>query len=83
MTLENFIILPEQRQKEILVDAHKLDERIDNSTKIEFFGIDDFFVEVKTCFLERYRKITNYYQSNNIPPTYSNKVTNYVMNRKG
>ena len=83
MTLENFIILSEQRQKEILVDADKLDERLDNSTKYEFFGIEDFFVEVKTCFAERYRKITNYYQSNNIPPTYLKNVSNYIISRKG
>lgn len=81
MTLEEFTALPEQRQKQILVDADKVDERTDDQTRYEYFGIDNFIVEVKTSFLHKYRKIIHCYHLNDIPISYSKQVNNYLKDK--
>ena len=83
MTMEEFTALPEHRQKEILVDADKVDEITDDQTRYEFFGIDNFFVEVKTSFLHKYRKIIHCYYSKDIPLSYSKKVFKYLKDKIG
>ena len=74
MTIEEFKMLPEQRKKEILVDADKVAELVEESSRNELFQIDDFFVEVQISFLKRYRKILDIYSKINLPEIYSGKA---------
>lgn len=72
MTIQDFNSLPEQRKKEIIVDAEKLGEYQDrDSTRYELFKVDKFFVEVKVSFSHRYRKILNSYLMNEVPSVYA------------
>lgn len=73
MSIEEFVSLPEQRKKEIIVDADKVGEYADDQAKYELFRIDRFFVEVKVSFIKRYRKISNTYFKKDIPLNYALK----------
>ena len=46
MEIEYFDSLPNQRKKEIIVDAIKVAEYTDGLAKYELFNVDSFFVEV-------------------------------------
>jgi hypothetical protein len=82
MTFDDFQALPEHRQKELLVDAEKLDQHLMNNKRLELYRIDDFFVEVITSFEYRYRKIVNCYNWKDIPFFYSATVLNHISRKE-
>ena len=76
MSIEDFNSLPEQRKKEIIVDAIKVAEHEEDIVKFELFRIDNFFVEVSRSIIKRFRKVTNTYLPNNLPAIYANRLVN-------
>ncbi len=72
MTIEDYKTLPEQKKKEILVDAHKVGEVNDEYGRRELYQVDNFYVEVFINFVKHFRKILDIYSVKDIPSLYRN-----------
>lgn len=57
MTLDQFLLLSEKEQENILQHATKLTERIDGDNKFELFEYESFFIETKFSLLRNTRAI--------------------------
>ena len=64
MTLEEFNKLSDKNKKELLIDAKKVSERVDEVATTELFQIDGFYIEVSRSVTHRFRKIINTYPLN-------------------
>lgn len=74
MTLEDFTVLPEQEKRMVLFDANKVDERIDQINRYELFKVDQFFIEVKTCLVGKFKRFIQPYTLKDLPLEYCGKV---------
>ena len=64
MTLEEFNKLSDKNKKELLIDAKKVSEHVDEVATTELFQIDGFYIEVSRSVTHRFRKIINTYPLN-------------------
>jgi hypothetical protein len=77
VSFENFNSLSDKQKKDLLVDAKKVSEYQQDLVRYELFTLEDFYVEVKIDFLQRYRIITGAYSLQNIPKRYTGQIAKF------
>ena len=70
MSIEDYNKLTDRQKKQLLVDAEKIGEYVDDIASFEVFRLDHFFVEVSKSVTHKFRKILNVYLVNDIPKRY-------------
>ncbi len=67
MTIDIFNFLDEQKKVELIFDADKITEKVDNGANYNLFQIDNFFVEVKTSLEGKFKRSFTTYSLNELP----------------
>ncbi len=74
MTIENFNTLNEQQKVELIFDANKITEKVDNEANYQLFEINDFFVEAKTSLEGKFKRSFTTYSLKELPVEYAGEV---------
>ena len=74
MTVETFNNLNEQRKVQLIFDANKITEKVDNEANYQLFQIDDFFVEAKTSLEGKFKRTFATYSLKELPAEYVGEV---------
>lgn len=74
MTIENFNNLTEQQKVELIFDANKITEKVDNEANYQLFQVDNFFVESKTSLEGKFKRSFNAYTLQDLPVNYMGEV---------
>lgn len=74
MTIENFNNLNEQQKVELIFDANKITEKVDNEANYQLFQINDFFVEAKTSLEGKFKRSFTTYSLKELPVEYAGEV---------
>lgn len=74
MTIEIFNTLNEQQKVELIFDANKITEKVDNETNYQLFQIDNFFVEAKTSLEGKFKRSFTTYSLKELPAEYAGEV---------
>ncbi len=74
MTIENFNTLNEQQKVELIFDANKITEKVDNEANYQLFEINDFFVEAKTSLEGKFKRSFTTYSLKELPVEYAGEI---------
>lgn len=74
MTPEKFNSLNEQHKVELIFDANKITEKVDNKANYQLFQINNFFVEVKTSLEGKFKRSFTTYTLKELPVEYAGEV---------
>ena len=74
MTIENFRNLSYQQKVELIFDANKITERVDNEANYQLFQIDNFFVEAKSSLDGKFKRSFTTYTLRELPVSYVEEV---------
>lgn len=74
MTIDEFKSLDEQQKVQLIFDANKITEKIDNEANYQLFQIDNFFVETKTSLEGRFKRSIKTYTLKELPADYAGEV---------
>ncbi|MCW3115717.1 MAG: hypothetical protein JWR18_4113 [Segetibacter sp.] len=74
MTIDDFKILEEHQKVQLIFDANKITEKIDNESNYQLFQIDNFFVETKTSLEGKFKRSIKTYALKELPVDYVGEV---------
>jgi hypothetical protein len=74
MTIEDFKTLNEHQKVQIIFDANKITEKIDNEANFQLFQIGNFFVETKTSLEGKFKRCIKTYTLKELPLDYAGEV---------
>jgi hypothetical protein len=74
MTIENFKNLNHQQKVELIFDANKITEKVDNEANYQLFQIDNFFVEAKSSLDGKFKRSFTTYTLRELPVSYVEEV---------
>lgn len=74
MTIEKFETLNEQQKVELIFDANKITEKVDNEANYQLFQVDSFFVEAKTSLEGKFKRCFTSYALKDLPADYISEV---------
>jgi hypothetical protein len=74
MTIETFNKLSEQEKVELIFDANKITEKVDNEANYQLFQIDNFFVEAKRSLDGKFKRSFIAYSLKELPVEYAGEV---------
>ncbi len=74
MTIENFNMLDEHKKVELIFDAVKITEKIDEDSNYQLFKIDNFYVETKTSLEGKFKRRFKTYTLKELPLDYAGEV---------
>lgn len=74
MTIENFNMLSEPQKVELIFDANKITEKVDNDANYQLFQIDSFYVEAKTSLEGKFKRSFTTYTLKELPVEYASEV---------
>ncbi|MCW3107304.1 MAG: hypothetical protein JWQ09_1810 [Segetibacter sp.] len=74
MTIDDFKILDDHQKVQLIFDANKITEKIDNEANYQLFQIDNFFVETKTSLVGKFKRSIKTYTLKELPIDYAGEV---------
>lgn len=74
MTIEIFNTLRQQQKVELIFDADKITEKVDNETNYQLFKIANFFVEAKTSLEGKFKRCFTAYTLKELPADYMSEI---------
>lgn len=74
MTAEDFKILEDRQKVQMIFDAKKITERIDQESNYQLFQIDNFYVETKTSLEGKFKRSIKTYTLKDLPVDYAGEV---------
>jgi hypothetical protein len=74
MTIEDFKILEDHKKVQLIFDAPKITEKIDNESNYQLFQIGNFFVETKTSLEGKFKRSIKTYTLKELPVDYAGEV---------
>src|SRR4051812_6667201 len=74
MTIESFNLLDEHQKIQLVFDADKITEKIDDEANYQLFKIDNFFIEAKTSLEGKFKRSFSFYTLRNLPTDYLGEV---------
>lgn len=74
MTLDQFKALEDHEKVQIIFDANKITEKIDNEANYQLFQIGNFYVETKTSLEGKFKRTIKTYTLKDLPVDYAGEV---------
>lgn len=74
MTIENFNLLDEHQKVQLIFDADKISEKVDNEANYQLFQIDNFFIEARTSLEGKFKRSFTAYTLKELPVEYAGEV---------
>ncbi len=74
MTIESFNLLDEQQKVQIIFDADKISEKVDNEANYQLFQIYNFFVEARTSLEGKFKRSFTFFTLKELPAEYASEV---------
>jgi hypothetical protein len=74
MTIENFETLSEQQKVQLIFEANKITEKVDNEANYQLFEVDNFYVEAKTSLQGKFKRSFITYTIKELPVCYATEV---------
>ncbi|GEO07847.1 hypothetical protein SAE01_03430 [Segetibacter aerophilus] len=74
MTVDDFKILEDRQKVQMIFDAKKISEKIDQDSNYQLFQIDNFYVETKTSLEGKFKRSIKTYTLKDLPVDYAGEV---------
>ena len=74
MTIDDFKALEEQQKVQLIFDAYKVTEKVDDEANYQLFQIDNFYVETKTSLEGKFKRSFAFYTLKELPADYLSEV---------
>lgn len=74
MTIESFNLMNEHQKVQLIFEADKITEKVDNEANYQLFKISNFFVEVKSSLEGKFKRTFTTYTLKNLPMDYVGEV---------
>ena len=74
MTIDDFKVLEDHQKVQLIFDATKITEKIDNDSNYQLFQIDNFYVETKTSLEGRFKRSIKTFTLKDLPVDYAGEV---------
>ena len=74
MTINDFKMLEDHQKVQIIFDAEKVSEKIDDVANYQLFQIDNFFVETKTSLEGKFKRSIKTFTLKELPVEYAGEV---------
>src|SRR5215212_594506 len=74
MTIETFNKLDLHQKVELIFEANKITEQVDNEANYQLFQVEDFFVEAKTSLEGKFKRSFTTYSLKELPVEYAGEV---------
>lgn len=74
MTIEDFNLLDDHQKVQLIFDADKISEKVDNEANYQLFQIENFFVEVRTSLEGKFKRSFTFYTLKELPAEYASEV---------
>lgn len=74
MTIESFNLLDEHQKTQLIFDADKISEKVDNEANYQLFQIDNFFIEARTSLEGKFKRSFTFYTLKELPPEYASEI---------
>src|SRR4051812_14705665 len=74
MTIESFNLLDEHQKIQLVFDADKVSEKVDDEANYQLFKIDNFYIEARTSLEGKFKRTFSYYTLKNLPAYYLSEV---------
>lgn len=74
MTIDDFKMLEDHQKVQIIFDAEKISEKIDDVANYQLFQIDNFYVETKTSLEGKFKRSIKTFTLKELPVEYAGEV---------
>src|SRR5438067_3652571 len=74
MTIDDFRQLEDNKKVQLIFDANKIAEKIDNEANYQLFQIGNFYVETKTSLEGKFKRSIKSYSLRELPIDYAGEV---------
>src|SRR5215218_4156002 len=74
MTVDDFKMLEDHQKVQLIFDANKISEKVDNEANYQLFQIDNFYVETKTSLEGKFKRSIKTYTLKDLPTDYAGEV---------
>ena len=74
MTIDDFKSLEDHQKVQMIFDATKISEKVDDVANYQLFQIDNFFVESKTSLEGKFKRSIRTYSLKELPVEYAGEV---------
>lgn len=74
MTIESFNLLDEHQKVQLIFEADKISEKVDDEANYQLFRIDNFFIEAKTSLEGKFKRCFTFYTLKELPAEYASEV---------
>jgi hypothetical protein len=74
MTIDDFKMLEDHQKVQLIFDANKISEKIDDVANYQLFQIDNFFVESKTSLEGKFKRTIRTFSLKELPVEYAGEV---------
>jgi hypothetical protein len=74
MNVNEFKSLDDHRKVQMIFDANKITEKIDDEANYQLFQIENFFVETKTSLEGKFKRTIKTYTLKDLPIDYAGEV---------
>ncbi len=74
MTIDDFKMLEDHQKVQMVFDANKVSEKVDDVANYQLFQIDNFFVESKTSLEGKFKRSIRTFSLKELPVEYASEV---------
>ena len=74
MTIDDFKALEDQQKVQLIFDAYKITEKVDDEANYQLFQIDNLYVETKTSLEGKFKRSFKTYSLRELPVHYAGEV---------
>lgn len=74
MTIDDFNMLCDKEKVQMIFDANKITEKVDNETNYQLFQIDNFFVESRVSLTAKCKRCIKTYSLKDLPVDYAGEI---------
>lgn len=74
MTIETFNLLHEYQKVQLIFDADKISEKVDDEANYQLFKIDNFFIEARTSLEGKFKRSFTFYTLKELPAEYASEI---------
>ncbi len=74
MNVNDFKLLEDHQKVQLIFDANKITEKIDNEANYQLFQIGNFYVETKTSLEGKFKRSIKTYTLKDLPVDYAGEV---------
>jgi hypothetical protein len=83
MTIDDFKILNDHQKVQVIFDANKITEKVDNEANYQLFQIDNFFVETRTSLEGKFKRSIRTFTLKELPIDYAGEVVAMPIVKSG